>query len=123
VRWIGAAALAAAAAAATLLAGCASREEHVADAATRAIYNDDVDALTSQFSPDLRAQVTRAQLGALSDIMHKDGDYSSLRETGTEPDGAYDFLATFGSSSMVVKMKLDDQGRISGYRVIPQPEQ
>lgn len=122
MRWVGAAALAAAAAA-TLLAGCASREEHVADAATRAVYNDDVNALSEQFSPDLQKQVTRAQLGALSDMMHKGGDYGSLHETGTEPDGAYDFLATFGTTNMVVKMKLDDQGRISGYRVIPQSAQ
>jgi outer membrane murein-binding lipoprotein Lpp len=101
------------------LAGCASHEQKIADAATRAVYQNDVDALTANFTPDLRQQVTRAQLGALSDLMHQEGDYRSLTETGTEPDGAYDFRADFTKTSLIVKMKLDGQGRIAGYRVIP----
>jgi hypothetical protein len=116
-------ALAASIIAVVALSACASHEEKIADATTRAVYNNDVDALTANFTPDLRTQVTRAQLGALSDLMHKQGDYRSLVETGSEPDGAYDFRADFSKSSLIVKMKIDSSGQVTGYRVIPNSTQ
>ncbi len=100
-------------------AGCAKNEERTADATTRAVYNNDYDAVTSDFTPTLAKTVTRAELGALSDVMHAHGDYKGLTETGSEPDGALDFVANFTNGNMIVKMKLDADGKISGYRVIP----
>jgi|SRR5579863_2224717 len=112
-------AIAASVVAALALAGCGSHEQKIADATTRAVYANDVTALTANFSPDLGKQVTRAQLGALSDLMHEQGDFKSITETGEEPDGAYDFRADFTKSSLIVKLKLDPTGRVVGYRVIP----
>jgi len=106
-----------------VLAGCGSHEQKIADATTRAVYDNDVTAVTANFTPELSKQVTRAELGALSDLMHRDGDYKAITETGTEPDGAYDFRADFSNSSLVVKMKLDESGRVTGYRVIPNSTQ
>src|SRR5690349_7776124 len=103
------------------LAGCGSGAARTADDVTRAVYNDDVDSVTKSFTPDLAKQVTRAELGALSDLMHQHGDYKGLTQTGTEPDGAYDYRADFTTGSLIVKMKLDSNGKVSGYRVIPSP--
>lgn len=102
------------------LAGCAPRESRLADATTRAVFDDDYDGVTWNFTPDLAKQVSRAQLGQLSDLMHSRGDYKGIKETGTEPDGAYDFQADFTNGTLVVKIKVDQaSGKISGYRVIP----
>ena len=106
-----------------VLAGCASSEVKTADATTRAVYDNNIDAVTQNFTPDLSKQVSRAQLGQLSDLMHSHGDYKGLTETGTEPDGAFDFRADFSNGSLIVKMKLDPSGKISGYRVIPATSQ
>lgn len=103
------------------LAGCGSGESRTADGVTRAVYNDDIDSATKNFTPDLAKTVTRAELGALSDLMHQKGDYKGLKQTGTEPDGAYDFEADFSNGTLIVKMKLDASGKVSGYRVIPSP--
>jgi len=103
------------------LAGCGSSESRTADSVTRAVYNNDIDSVTKSFTPGLAKQVTREQLGQLSDLMHSHGDYKGLTETGTEPDGAMDFRADFTSGSLIVKMKLDSDGKVSGYRVIPSP--
>jgi hypothetical protein len=106
--------------AACALTACGSKEIRMADATTRAVYDNDIDGVTHNFTPDLAKQVNRAELGALSDVMHGHGDYKGLTETGSEPDGAFDFRADFSNGSMLVKMKLDSDGRISGYRVIPE---
>jgi hypothetical protein len=110
---------AAAVIAAAALSACASHEMKLADDTTRAVYDNDADAVMSRFTPQLRQQITRASVGQLSDLMHAHGDYKGLTETGTEPDGAHDFRADFTNGSFIVKMKLDQNGDISGYRVIP----
>jgi len=112
-------ALAACVIASMAIAGCGSHEQKIADATTRAVYQNDETALTANFTPQLTKEVTRAELGALSDLMHREGDYKAITETGMEPDGAYDFRADFSNSSLIVKMKLDDSGHVTGYRVIP----
>jgi len=105
--------------AAVVLSGCAAGEQKTAEDTTRAVYDNNIDAVTQSFTPELAKQVSRAQLGQLSDLMHSKGDYKGLTETGTEPDGEYDFRADFSNGSLIVKMKLDPSGKISGYRVIP----
>ena len=105
--------------AAVVLAGCAGGEQKTAESTTRAVYDNNIDAVTQSFTPELAKQVSRAQLGQLSDLMHAKGDYKGLTETGSEPDGAFDFRADFSNGSLIVKMKLDSSGKISGYRVIP----
>ena len=112
-------ALFACAVAVVALAGCASSESKLAESTTRAVYENNIDSVTRNFTPDLAKQVSRAQLGQLSDLMHARGDYKGLTETGTEPDGAIDYRADFTNGSLIVKMKIDPSGKISGYRVIP----
>ena len=112
-------AILACAAATVLLCGCASSEAKLADATTRAVYDNNYDGVTENFTSTLSTEVTRAQLGQLSDLMHAKGDYKGIAETGTEPDGAYDFQAKFSNGNLMVKMKLDGSGKITGYRVIP----
>lgn len=104
---------------AAALAGCGSNPAKLADTTTRAVYDNNIDAVQQSFTSQLAAEVSRAQLGQLSDVMHAKGDYKGLTQTGTEPDGAYDFRADFTNGSFIVKMKLDNSGKISGYRVIP----
>ncbi|HXW76812.1 MAG TPA: hypothetical protein VEJ20_05310 [Candidatus Eremiobacteraceae bacterium] len=106
---------------ACMLCACASSEARLADATTRAIYEDDVSATTDAMTPALRTAVTREQVGAISDLLHSRGDYKGLTETGTEPDGAYDFRADFTRGSFIVKVKVTPSDEISGYRVIPAP--
>jgi hypothetical protein len=107
--------------AASALWSCGSHEQKLADATTRAIYDNNIGAVTDSMTPALRQQVTREQVGAISDIMHAHGTYNGLTETGTEPDGAYDFRADFSKGNFIVKMRLDGSDKIAGYRVIPQP--
>jgi hypothetical protein len=105
------------------LGGCQSREEKLADATTRAVYDDSYDSVTDSMTPQLAKQVTRQQVGMISDLMHGHGDYKGLSETGTEPDGAFDFRADFSNGSFVVKMKMSSDDKIAGYRVIPASSQ
>src|ERR1700687_89949 len=85
-----------------VLAGCGAKETRLADSTTHSVFDNDYNGVTSNFTPDLAKTVSRAQLGQLSDLMHAKGDYKGLTETGTEPDGAYDFRADFTSGSLVV---------------------
>lgn len=112
-------AILACAVAGVLLAGCAAKEMRLADATTKAVYDNNYNGVTENFTSDLQKEVTRGQVGSLSDVMHAKGDYKGLTETGTEPDGAYDFRADFSNGSFIVKMKLNSDGKIAGYRVIP----
>jgi outer membrane murein-binding lipoprotein Lpp len=116
---------AAVAATGLFLAGCASKpaaspETAVADQVARAIYNDDVSGVTSNFTTNLASQVTRASVGALSDKMHALGTYQGLTETAIDiPSRRYTFDAKFDKGDMTVGMRLDANGKVLAYRVVP----
>ncbi|MDQ6766600.1 MAG: hypothetical protein M3Z41_02190 [Candidatus Eremiobacteraeota bacterium] len=114
--------LAATVAAAFALAACsnAGSEQKIADTVTRAVYNNDMAGVTSNFDSALAPQVTRASLGVLSDTMHKMGNFQGLTETATDlPAHRYVFDAKFDRGDMTVQMRLDPDGKVAAYKVLP----
>lgn len=92
----------------------------LAEDTTRALYADERDAATANFDEALKAQVTRAQVGALSDLMHQLGAYQGLKPTASDADtGRYEFQANFEKGILLVEMRLDPSGKIGAYRIVP----
>jgi hypothetical protein len=108
------------------LAGCggspAGQAQSQADSVTKAVYNNDPAAVQQNFDNALKNQITRAQVGMLSDKLHKLGDYKGL--TYVSNDGLkneYSYTATFSSGTAPVVMRLDADGKIAAYRIsLPQ---
>jgi hypothetical protein len=103
------------------LSGCGhAAPKDLAAQTTQAVYNVDLAGTQANFDDDLKKQVTREQVGALSDKMHALGDYKGLKPTASDPDkGRYDFEADFDHGVMVVEMRLDPTGKIGAYRIAP----
>lgn len=105
------------------IAGCGSsagNEQKLADQVTRAVYNDDMSGVTANMDSEAAQQVTRASLGVVSDLMHRMGNYQGLTETGTDiPARRYTFDAKFDHGDLTIKLRLDPDGKIAGYHVIP----
>lgn len=101
-------------------AGGGSDQQKLAENVTRAVYNNDMETVTANFSTSLTPQVTRASLGVLSDEMHTMGNFQGLTETDTDsPARRYTFDAKFDKGDMTVQMRLDGDGKVVAYRVIP----
>lgn len=105
------------------IAGCGSNagnEQKLADQVTRAVYSNDMAGVTANMDSEAAQQVTRASLGAVSDLMHRMGNYQGLTETATDiPARRYTFDAKFDHGDLTVKLRLDADGKIAGYHVIP----
>ena len=100
--------------------GAGNTETTLADQVTRAVYNNDMAGVTSNFNSDLASQVTRASVGTLSDKMHALGNYQSITEAATDiPSRRYTFDAKFDNGDMTVFVRLDTDGKIAAYRVVP----
>ena len=114
---------AAAVALAVVAAACAHHgpdPQALADDTTRGVYNVDLDATTAHFDDPLKAQVTRASIGQISDEMHALGAYHGLKPANSDPDnGRYDYQAAFDKGTLLVQLRLDPDGRIGAYRVTP----
>ncbi len=94
--------------------------QSTADAITKSVYANDAGAVQSDMDAALKTQVTRASVGALSDQMHKLGDYKGLTLlSGDATKNEYTFRGDFGSGSMNVVIKLDPDGKAAAYRVTP----
>jgi hypothetical protein len=106
--------------------GC-GRPEHamtpleIADATTRGVYDADPAAASRYFDPPLRRTVTPHSVAAVSQLMHRYGDYQGITQTVEVSKGVrYDFEAQFSHGSMLVQMRLDpDKRTIAAYRVVP----
>jgi hypothetical protein len=111
--------------AALALSACGgSSPQTLADQTTRALYRGDRAGTVANFDDQLRPQVTRAQVGAISDAMHVLGNYKGLQmldHDGTS--GRYDFVAKFDKGTMLVMVRMDSNGRIGAYRVSPTEKQ
>jgi hypothetical protein len=93
----------------------------LADQTTRAVYNLDYATTTAQFDDALKAQVTRASMGQLSDQMHALGTYQGLKPLSSDADkGRYDYEATFDKGTLVVQLRLDPNQKIGAYRISPE---
>lgn len=107
------------------LAACAGgngggQAQSAADATTKAVYNDDADGVTQNFDDNLKSQVTRSEVGIMSDQMHKLGDYKGLTYVSTDPaKNEYTYRADFTKGSMNVVLRLDADGKVAAYRVFP----
>ncbi|TAM56357.1 hypothetical protein EPN52_14710 [bacterium] len=105
-----------------LVAGCArgGAPRALADTVTKAVYNNDVSQVSERFNALIRPQLNRASVGALSDKMHAQGDYQGLEPVQSDgSSGVYGYAAKFSHGSMLVCMKLDQDGKIAAYRVEP----
>ncbi len=99
--------------------GGSGQAQSLADSTTKAVYNDDPDGVTAHFDDQLKSQVTRTEVGILSDQMHKQGDYQGLTFVSTDPNkNEYTYRATFSKGSMNVVVRLDQNGEIAAYRVL-----
>lgn len=93
--------------------------QSLADSTTKAVYNDDPGGVTSHFDDQLKSQVTRTEVGILSDQMHKQGDYQGVTFMSSDPNkNEYTYKANFSKGSMNVVLRLDQNGQIAAYRVL-----
>lgn len=108
------------------LAGCSGgpasanggTAQAAADSTTKAVFNNDIDGVTSNMDDSLKNQVTRAQVGTLSDEMHKLGDYKGVTFVTSDPNKSeYTYRADFTGGSSNVVVRLDSDGKLSAYRV------
>lgn len=115
--------LAAALAGAFMLIACSSNSpQTLADGTTKAVYNDDVNAMQARFDDDLRKQVTIDQIATISQKLHALGAYKGLEQTMADASKSrYDYEARFDQGTVPVHLRLDVDGRIAAYRLdIPQ---
>jgi hypothetical protein len=113
----------AAAALAILACGCARHQDPkaLADATTIGVYEGDYAKTTLYFDDALKAEVTRASIGQISDQMHTLGMYHGLKPASSDPDrGRYDYEASFDKGTLIVSMRIDPTQKIGAYRVVPQ---
>jgi hypothetical protein len=105
----------------SVLASCgspAADAQNKADGVTKGLYNNDGAAATQNFDAPLKQQVTRAQVGMLSDKLHKMGDYKGL--TYVSNDGLkneYTYRANFSKGDAPVIVRFDSDGKIAAYRI------
>jgi hypothetical protein len=94
--------------------------QSTADTVTKAVYNNDVDGVTTHFDDRLRTDVSRGEVGTLSDKMHSFGDYKGLTYLSGDPaKNEFTYRADFDKGSMNVVVRADDDGRLAAYRVFP----
>jgi hypothetical protein len=103
--------------------GCARHDEPLtlASDTTRGVYDADYGKTTEHFDAALKLAVTKPSLSDLAAKMHALGAYRGLHQVRSDPDKRrYDFAATFDKGAMMVEMRLDPQGMIGAYRVVPE---
>jgi hypothetical protein len=103
--------------------GCAHHDDPLALAndTTRGVYDADYAKTTEHFDAALKLQVTPASLNALSAQMHALGAYRGLKQTGSDAaKQRFDYEAAFDKGAMVVELRLDANGMIGAYRVVPE---
>ena len=104
------------------LASCggspAGQAQSQADTVTKAVYNNDVAAMQQNFDAALKLQVTRAQVGLLSDKLHKLGDYKGLTYVSNDAlKNEYTYRADFTNGTAPVIVRLDPGGKVAAYRI------
>ena len=92
-----------------------------AESVTKAVYANDMTGVTPNFDSALQTQVSRAEVGALSDKMHALGDYKGLSFVSSDPTKSeYTYRADFERGTMNVVIRLDPDGKLAAYRIFPQ---
>ena len=99
------------------LAGGGSAQA-AADGVTTSVYADNVAGVTAHFDQQLRAQVSRAEVGALSDKMHALGAYQGLTYVSGDPTkNEFTYRANFANGSMSLVIRMDSNGKLAAYRI------
>ena len=89
-----------------------------ADSVTKAVYDNDMDGVTASFDNQLKTQVSRGQVGTLSDKMHALGSYKGLTYVSGDPaKSEFTYRADFDKGSMNVVVRVDNDGKLAAYRV------
>lgn len=102
-------------------AASAGSAQATADSVTKAVYNDDAVGVERQFDTQLQSQVTRSEVGALSDKMHALGAYKGLSYVADDPaKSEFTYRANFDRGAMNVVVRVDKNGKLAAYRVFPQ---
>ncbi len=111
-------ALLAALAACSAPAGSSGSAATTADSVTKAVYNDDIDNVTASFDDALKTQISRGEVGVLSDKMHALGTYKGLTfVNGDAAKSEYTYRAAFDRGTMNVVVRVDSDGKLAAYRV------
>ncbi|BDE05425.1 hypothetical protein WPS_07010 [Vulcanimicrobium alpinum] len=102
--------------------GCASPSatspQTLADETTRAVYDVDMERATAHMDDALKAEVTRASIGQISDQMHALGGYQGLKPSSSDPDkGRYDYEAAFEKGTAVVHIRIDPNQKLGAYKI------
>lgn len=108
-----------------LLAGCSNRgtgaaasAQSTADGITKAAYNDDYAGVSANFDDSVKRTIGRAEVGVMSDNMHKLGDYTGLTLLSNDPaKNEFTYRAAFSRGSMNVGLRLDPDGKVAAYRI------
>jgi len=99
----------------------AGTAQQLAERVTRAVYANDLDTTLGTFDEATKRDITRAELGALSDRMHAVGAFKSLVQRDGNPDtGRYEFDASFSGGMMLLQMRIDPSGKVGAYRLVPE---
>lgn len=105
-----------------LVTGCGNSSSDpagIAEKITRAVYANDYDATTADFDDGVKKEVTRAEVGALSDKLHDLGDIKQIAQRSADADhGRYDYDVTLDRGSVVVQLRLDPSGKVGAYRIV-----
>jgi hypothetical protein len=105
-----------------VFSACASRggsAQAATESATKAVYDDNASAVTQNFDDSLKSQVTRSEIGLMSDQMHRLGDYKGLRFVSSDAArDEYTYRATFSKGSLPIVVRLDADGRFAAYRML-----
>ena len=90
---------------------------------TKAVYDDDVTTVQSHMDPSLQSQVSRGDVGTLSDKMHGLGAYKGLTYLdGDAAKSEFTYRADFEKGTMNVVVRVDNDGKLAAYRVFPQAQ-
>ncbi len=98
--------------------GTNSTADHAADAVTKTVYANDFRGTTAQLDASTKSEVTRASVGALSDLMHRMGAYKGVALMAQNPaKNEYTYTATFDHGTLIVAIRMDAKGGVAAYHV------
>jgi hypothetical protein len=99
-----------------------NRYERLADRVTKAIANNDMTPVASEFNALRRPQLSdRGKVGRLSDFVNADGAFKSVKEdtpSGSQA-GYHHFIAHFDKGDLAEDLTLDVDGKIADFHVKP----
>ena len=108
------------------LIGCSGNSggaaDHAADTLTKSVYANDYHGTLTQLDSATQKQVTRASVGAMSDMMHRLGTYNGLTLMSADPaKNEFTYKANFEHGSLNVALRLDTHHGVAAYHVFATP--